>query len=321
MLSLFVCQSWCSISTLQEERSFLNWMRSTNNYFVADEYNLRLGIYLANSRFVKETNAKNLGFRVSMNKFACLTPAESKTIRGLKPHPVSSNKYVVPYQKSPNFVAPASIDWRKKNVVNPIKDQGYCGSCWAFSTVGAQESAWAIYHGQLYDLAESFLVDCLKDCDGCDGGYPYDACYEIINSYGGKFMLTKDYPYVPKRQTCQFKKESAVTHLISYTQIELGDEDQLLNECAEKGPVSVCIDTAPESFQLYTGGIWYDDGCTIWGLDHAVIAVGYGAENSEKYWIVRNSWGEDWGEQGYIRMKRGIDLCGIAIQAIVPNNA
>jgi len=288
-------------------------MRSTNQFFTGDEYQSRFGIWMANSRLVQEHNAAKNSFKLSMNKFAAYTPSEYKALLGFRMELVK-NKAV----KS-NFVAPNALDWREKGAVNPIKDQGQCGSCWAFSAIQGAEGAYFVGKGKLLSLSEQNLVDCVTACYGCNGGLMTAAYDYVIEHQNGKFNSETDYPYKAVTGTCKFDASKAVGHISSYVEIQEGSESDLASKCAQYGPVAIAIDASHFSFQLYSGGIYKEAACSSYNLDHGVGCVGYGAEGNTQYWIVRNSWGTSWGEKGYIRMiKDDGNRCGVATMACVP---
>lgn len=254
-----------------------------------------------------------------MNKFAAYTPAEYKALLGRRTtRRIESSRILKNDKVYPTNLD--SFDWRDKNVVNPIKDQGQCGSCWAFSAVQAQESKWAIVHKELLTLSEQNLVDCVTKCDGCNGGNEADAYDYVIKTQKGLWNLEKDYPYKAIDGTCQFNEEKGVAKIVSYYRPTTTEsEDTVGGALAADGVVSVAIDASNWSFQLYSSGIYDEPSCDPHQLDHAVGLVGFGVENNVKYWIVRNSWGTSWGEKGYIRMIRGMNnQCGIATDAIIP---
>jgi cathepsin L len=289
-------------------------MRETGNMFTGDEYQTRLGIWISNKRLVQEHNAGKNSFKLAMNRFAHLTPAEYKVLLGFK-----VNKAARKAAQKTSFVANDEIDWRKKGVVNPIQDQAQCGSCWAFSTIQGQESSYAISYGKLQKLSEQNLVDCVTSCYGCDGGL-MDISFDYVIQYQkGKFMLESDYPYTGRDGTCKFDASKAVSKIVSYVNVAEGSEDDLAAKVSQYGPACIAIDASHYSFQLYSSGIYDESSCSAFNLDHAVGVVGYGSEGSKQYWIVRNSWAEDWGEQGYIRMIKGKNnQCGVASMACIP---
>jgi len=316
MFSLLGVSARSAMIHAHEEASFVQWMRETNNMFTGEEYKTRLGIWLSNKRLVQEHNkAKN--FLLSMNHLAHYTPAEYKAILGFKQNAQNSEA-----SAPSNYKAPESLDWREKNVVNAIKDQGQCGSCWTFSTIQAMESQWAIKHQKLYSLSEQNLVDCVITCYGCNGGLMEPAYDYVIKYQKGKFMTEEDYPYTAKDGNCKFDASKGVTEVTGYIKIQSGSETDLAEKVAQYGPAAIAIDASHYSFQLYSSGIYDELACSSRSLDHAVGCVGYGAENGVKYWIVRNSWGTSWGEQGYIRMiKDKNNQCGEATKACIPQVA
>ena len=302
----------CAFYHAHEEKAFVSWMKNTNQIYTGDEYQARLGIFLTNARLVQEHNAKGT-FKVSLNKFAAMTPAEYKALLGFKPQ-IKKNKAV----KS-NFKNADSLDWREKGAVVAVKDQGQCGSCWAFSTIAGAEGSNFLSSGKLLSFSESNLVDCVNTCFGCNGGIMATAFNYVINGQAGRFMLEDDYPYKPVQQACQFEASKAVGSVSAVIAVESGDEDDLAAKCAQFGPVCVAIDASQWSFQLYTGGVYDEPSCSSYNLDHGVACVGYGQESGKDYWIVKNSWGSSWGESGYIRMIRKDNQCGIATDACVPH--
>ena len=289
-------------------------MRQTNQFYTGDEYQARLGIFLANKRLVQEHNAANKGFTVAMNKFAAFTPAEYKSLLGFKPIAIPEEKGI------PSVTNDAEIDWRQKGCVNPIKDQAQCGSCWAFSTIQAAEGCYAAKSGKLLDLSEQNLVDCVTSCSGCNGGLMTSSYTFVVNNQKGLFMYQKDYPYVAYDQSCKFVESSGVNiGLTGYKAIVTGSESDLAAKCASVGPIAIAIDASNWSFQMYSSGIYDEAACSPRNLDHGVGCVGYGTEGGKAYWIVRNSWGQDWGENGYIRMvKDKNNQCGEATMACYP---
>ncbi|EAX97404.1 Clan CA, family C1, cathepsin L-like cysteine peptidase [Trichomonas vaginalis G3] len=298
---------------LHEQKAFISWMRETGNMFTGEEYHQRLGIWLTNKRLVQEHNRANAGFTVALNKLAHLSPAEYRSMLGFH-----MSKTQVKAVKS-NGVPNNSCDWRQKGVVNPVKDQAQCGSCWAFSAIQAQESQYAITFGQLQSLSEQNLVNCVDSCSGCEGGM-MDMAYDyVIKHQNGKFMLEDDYPYSATQESCKFDIKKGVSNINSYLFCEEGSETDLAIKVSTLGPASIAIDASPWSFQFYSSGIYDEPSCSSSLLDHGVGCVGFGTENNANYWIVRNSWGASWGEKGYIRMiKDKGNQCGEATFALFP---
>jgi cathepsin L len=315
MLSLLVGCAASYVVRAHEEKSFVSHMRQYGLLFTGDEYHFRFGVYLANARRVREANARGRSFRVGMNKFATLTPAEYKALLGAKQRPIQQAKASKRVRDDP----PDSFDYRDQGAVNPIKDQGQCGSCWAFSAIGAQESQWFLATGSLLNLSEQNLVDCVATDYGCDGGLPSDAYNWVIKSQGGQFELEKDYPYTATDGKCKWDSSKGTTTIKGYHKVISGNETDLLVKIWTAGPVSVGIDASSWDFQLYSGGVYDEPDCSTTELDHGVVAIGWGTDNGKAYWLVRNSWGTDWGISGYIEMSRNKNnQCGIATTAIVP---
>lgn len=212
---------------------------------------------------------------------------------------------------------PDSIDWRKLNAVTAVKNQGECGSCWSFSATGAIEGAYGIATGNLYNFSEQELVDCVER-NGCNGGLMEDAFEYVIMH---DLCYYNEIPYNAKYERCSKDACQDGIRLKGCVSVPSGNETAL-KLAVSRGPVSVAIEADTSVFQLYTSGIITSDRCGT-NLNHGVLVVGYGEESGEKYWIVKNSWGVDWGEDGYVRIARHDDdtttgTCGIAMQASYP---
>jgi cathepsin H len=211
--------------------------------------------------------------------------------------------------------APDSYDWRDNAGVSPVKNQGKCGSCWTFSTVGALEAHSLIKYGSFDSLSEQQLVDCAGDYDnfGCNGGLPSHA-FEYISSVGG-ISTEAAYPYFGVDNKCSV---DASTFALGVTggsfNITEGDEVSLKTALFEHGPVSIAFEVV-NGFSAYASGVYSSDVClnTTGDVNHAVLAVGYGTENGLDYWIVKNSWGADWGDKGFFKIARGVNMCGVAV--------
>jgi cathepsin F len=204
-----------------------------------------------------------------------------------------------------------TYDWRTKNMVTALKNQEQCGSCWAFSATEQIESVWAIAGKTIVDLAPQQIVDCDKTCYGCNGGWSYLAFQYVIQA--GGMEPESDYPYKAVDGTCKFNKADVAAHISGWKYVSkvAGDENStMLPFVYETAPISVCVDAA--SWQLYKSGVLKTCGQSI---DHCVQITGFSTQDGEEVWNVRNSWGADWGVDGYIYVPRNKNMCAIATVA------
>ena len=285
----------------------------------AEEYERQM-IWTANKKYVLEHNSKiNVGFMLEMNAFADMTVEEfSKTYNGYRPssdRSFSSSNRTRLYTPS-GAKLPATVDWRDKGIVTGIKNQGKCGSCWAFSATGSLEGQHANKTGHLVSLSEQNLVDCEREDDGCKGGTMIHA-FEYIKKNGG-IDTEESYPYVAKNEKCHFKKDDVGATVTGYVKIKKESCQDLKDAVANVGPISVAMDASHISFQLYNKGIYDPKKCSKTKLDHGVLVVGYGSENGVEYWIVKNSWGRSWGMEGYFKIASKGDECGLCTSASYP---
>jgi len=212
---------------------------------------------------------------------------------------------------------PAEVDWRKKGWVTPVKNQGKCGSCWSFTATGALEGQNFNKTGVLVSLSEQNLVDCSTSNYGCDGGVT-DYAFRYVKQTGG--IASEDsYPYTGKQGTCKYSAANKAGTCSAWTDLPPGDEAALQRAVATVGPVAVAIDASSTLFQLYRRGVYKNPSCSSTNLDHAVLLVGYGTYKGAPYWLVKNSWGTGWGQDGYVMMARNQgNMCGIATYASYP---
>jgi C1A family cysteine protease len=296
-----------SYDSLHEFKNFIKQYNKTYNS--PNEVLKRYTIFSSNLQKIRIHNLMDLSWKMELNEWADLNWNEFKNNRlGLKVfYPKGIQKITPTLGTIPN-----TVDWRTKGIVNPIKNQEQCGSCWAFSAVGAIESAVALKTGKLFSLSEQQLVDCSGSFgnEGCSGGLMDDAFNYVENN---KLCTEDSYTYTAEDGMCKSCKGLVDIH--GYVDVQSGNETALKLAVAQQ-PVSVAIEADQDGFQFYSSGVF--DGTCGENLDHGVIIVGYGTENNQDYWLVRNSWGESWGDNGYIKLIRGKNQCGISLQPSYP---
>lgn len=286
----------------------------------------RFEIFKDNLGFIDEHNAQNYTYKVGLNKFADMTNEEYRNMYlGTKndaKRNVMKTKITTGHRYAFNSGdrLPVHVDWRSKGAVAHIKDQGSCGSCWAFSTIATVEAINKIVTGKLVSLSEQELVDCDRAFnEGCNGGL-MDYAFEFIVENGG-IDTEQDYPYKGFEGRCDpTRKNAKVVSIDGYEDVPAYNENALKKAVSHQ-PVSVAIEAGGRALQLYQSGVF--TGRCGTNLDHGVVVVGYGSENGVDYWLVRNSWGTNWGEDGYFKLERNVKKintgkCGIAMQASYP---
>jgi len=300
-------------------------IKRTAGYVTKEEHDHRFSIFKDNMEKIKKHNSnKNNTWWMGITQFADMTAEEF----GLHIHKgcyhgakktTSPNPFTAKDAK--NGTAPDAVDWTSKGAVTPVKNQGSCGSCWAFSTTGAIEGRCQISTGTLTSLSEQDLVDCSKANNGCNGGL-MDNAFAYVKKKGG-ICTEQEYAYKAKNELICHERWCATKagKITGYKDVTPNSEKDLMAAVAE-GPVSIAIEADQQTFQLYKGGVF--KGTCGDELDHGVLAVGYGEDGGDKYWKVKNSWGASWGEEGYIRMIRGVGTddgegqCGILKQPSYP---
>jgi|ERR1711887_41571 len=281
----------------------------------------RKSIFEENLKHIREHNEEFISgltsFSKSANQFADMH-IEEIIGGGLKQEEIENEDM---YQPGP-ISAPEAKDWRKEDgVVSAVKNQAQCGSCWAFSATGSLEGQMMLKKNKKVSLSEQQLVDCAGGSygnHGCSGGLMGYA-FAYIKDVGG-IESEAAYPYKARQMTCKADKSKYVASVTGYKRLPRGSEEALKQAVAEVGPISVAIQ-ATRTMQLYRGGVMVDRTCSPTRLNHGVLAVGYGHDESSglDYWIVKNSWGGSWGEAGFIKMARNHrNMCGIATQASYP---
>jgi len=311
---------------------FESWHKQFGrNYASEIQEAQKYSVWMENLWKIADYNSRDLTFKLRLNQFGDLTEEEFRLqVHGTtgscipskdKLKTLQSVKSQTPVAREP-VQLPASVDWTTQGVVTPVKNQGDCGSCWAFSTTGSLECDYAIKTGSLTSLSEQQLVDCSSSYgnDGCNGGWYYYA-WEYAAKEGG-LCTEAAYPYTGVQGTC--KQTSCGTKYdapASYTKVT-ADDETALETAAAAGCVSVAIEADQFAFQYYSSGIL--TGTCGTAIDHAVLVVGYGAQGGQDYWKVKNSWGTSWGEAGYVLICRDCNKngnegeCGIDMYPAFP---
>jgi len=306
-------------STAVAELSFHEWTSQSGKIYPSQqEWVMREKIYNDNAAKWAVHNAQNLGWTQGPNQFADLTAHEFKA-RYTGGYVRNTPRQAVSNTTVGNAANPSSVDWTTKGAVTPVKNQGQCGSCWAFSATGSMESATFIGKGTLPSLSEQQLVDCVTADAGCNGGLMDDAFAYVIANGG----ITSEalYPYTAVTGTCKNPLPKSVASISSFTDVTPGSEVALETAIVQQ-PISVAVEADQAAWQAYTGGVVTANCGT--NLDHGVLAVGYSTDaNAGDYYLVKNSWGTAWGEKGYIRIGRGASygangLCGIQMDPSYP---
>lgn len=283
------------------------------SYATTEEFEFRMALFAEKEELINTHNAGNHSYFLGHNHMSTWTHKEYKQLLGFKGVKADGKQPVA----LETAALPAAVDWRAKGAVNAVKNQGRCGSCWAFSATCAVEGSHAVATGKLLSLSEQQLVDCDKTDYGCGGGWQSHAFKYLELT---KQVLESDYPYVaPVKSACHtaLAKEGQV-HVNAYMNVPPRSVSQLKAAIAKK-PTSVTIEADHSVFQQYAGGVFDNTACGT-KLDHAVAAVGYGTEGGKDYYIVRNSWSASWGEKGYIKIAavEGAGICGIQEQSLYP---
>jgi len=343
-------QEWTSedIHEMDHLTTFKAWAEAFGrDYADLNEESHRFMVWMDNLYTIGETNSQQLSYKLGLNQFSDMTSDEFKHYvhgdKGACFRPQERNNFIrnafgrdlkliknklfkddspLNVEQEPTQL-PATVDWSEKGVVTPVKNQGQCGSCWSFSATGALECNYAIKTGTLTSLSEQQLVDCAGiryGCEGCNGGQMTGAMRYASNE--GGLCSEEEYPYQARGGEC--KSSSCGTKYDANSGVDqvTPDSSTSLEEAVAKGCVSIGIEADQIAFQHYSSGVL--DGKCGTSIDHGVLVVGYGTEDGKDYWKVKNSWGETWGESGYINICRNCEAngdegeCGILMQPAVP---
>lgn len=305
-----------------EHYTFADYLDEFGKAYDAYEHHFRRGIFDENLRRIKEVNADpTKTWRAGVNQFTDMTPAERAAFKGYRSELRGLQTLHTVHTNRSTDDLPEEVDWRKKGVTTPVKNQGQCGSCWAFSTAEVVESAVAISTGSLMKLSEQQLVSCAPNpqhcggTGGCEGSTQWVAM-DYIKENGG-MTLESDYKYTARDSACNKASIKKVATIDDVVRLPANDYQSLLNAVATVGPIAISV--AADKWFMYESGVFGSDDPKECGfsIDHAVVAEGYGVATingkSVNYWLVRNSWGPGWGEDGYIRVLRSDgqeQMCG-----------
>jgi len=314
-LAALVCVASASLA-----EEFDAWAKKYDKTYVSEaERQYRMGVFAQTKAKIAALNAAATTEEYGLNAFSDRTHEELVrrfTSRSLRAVMKDVNMETIVAPPANLSALPKSFNWVSKGAVTSVKDQGNCGSCWAFGAVGTMEGQYFLKKGKLENLSEQNLVDCDHECqlfgstkicdEGCDGGMEPNAFQYVIKNNG--INLLKDYPYTAKVGKCKFDSAKAVKGWHSWKYVTVKAEDDLRQYLYDNGPVSIGVHA--EEWFHYSGGI-FNSACQT-ANDHAVLLTGWGEDSKgTPYWIIKNSWGTSWGINGYIHMIRGKNKCGM----------
>lgn len=291
------------------------YKREHKKTYHPDQHWQRKETFRQNLRLISSHNRANLGFQLAVNHLADRTPAELKVLRGKKYSSGYNGGQPFPYDTNAlSNSLPEQFDWRIYGAVTPVKDQSVCGSCWSFGTTGHVEGAYFVKTGHLVRLSQQALVDCSwgEGNNGCDGGEDFRA-YQWIMKHGGLPLEGEYGGYLGQDGYCHINATNPVASITGYVNVTSNNPDALKIALLKHGPISIAIDASRPTFTFYSNGIFHDKNCKNDpdGLDHAVLLVGYGKIGDRDYWLVKNSWSNYWGNDGYVLMDPVDNNCGV----------
>jgi len=276
----------------------------------------------SNIAFIKEQNAKGENLKFGPNQFTDLNQEEFKASAGFGFIPADDFMGSTPILGNhihQGETLAAAVDWEQQGSVTAVKDQGQCGSCWSFSTTGGLEGAWKNAAGSLTSMSEQQFMDCSTQNMGCNGG---NVGLALTYAEGASVATDASYSYSAVQGSCKSSYSAAIPNggVTGYSRVGgfFSTSVNDMKSALAKGPVSVAIQADQRSFQMYSSGILSADCGSQ--LDHAVLVVGYGTEDGQEYWRIKNSWASSWGDHGYIRMATSTNVCGVLNrQAVYPH--
>jgi cathepsin F len=341
LFGVISCQE--NISNINEEKIFQGFMNFiinySKNYSSLDELKLRYSIFKENMLTLNITdyifgNSSNStdpddGWTMGVSPYSDLTPDEFGHLyltftNNTLPDDIQT--YDFNSEDELNFLSsnqtqgrtlqslPSSWDWRSYGAVTAVKNQGACGACWTFAAIGNIEGLYYIKHRRSVQFSEQQILDCNYSGKGCGGGTSAEAFYYV--NYSGGIMLSRSYPYLGYKSYCRFQLSQVAAKITGFVSAGTTDENSILRMLYKTGPLAVAMNARP--LQFYSGGVFNvsRSQCNPYKLNHAVTLVGYGTTSSGRnYWIVKNSWGSNWGESGFFRIARGGGVCGINLVA------
>ncbi|CAH6795906.1 cathepsin R [Phodopus roborovskii] len=324
-----LCLGVFSAATTLDPRLDAEWKLWKTKYekpYSPEEEALRRAVWEENMKMIKHHNGKDglgkNGYTMEINEFGDMTDEEFKdTMIGspMKKHNTGRGLWK---RDVGNIVFPKSVNWRKKGYVTPVRRQGNCNSCWAFSVTGAIEAQIIWKLGKLTPLSVQNLVDCSKPHgnNGCDRGDTYNAFQYVLHNGGLEAEAT--YPYEGKEGPCRYNPQNSIAEITGFVSLP-ESEDILMVAVATIGPISAGVDASHSSFRFYKKGIYHEPNCSSDSVTHGILVVGYGFEGNEtdgnNYWLIKNSWGKQWGLNGYMKIaKDENNHCGIASFALYP---
>jgi len=317
MRGLFVAFALVSVASCAVLSRDAQWeefrLKFKKSYRGIDQESERKAIFMAHLDAIEEHNAKFQAglstYKQGINQFSDLTFEEFENTVLMKERSSVQREKLIKKQSQPKY-HPDSHDWR--DVMGAVKNQGHCGSCWAFGAVGAVEAQWTMAGHTPQVLSEQMLVDCAQG--DCEGGWVDDA-FDTMISKGGD-CTEEDYPYTAQNGFyCKSFTPVVSISGYNYINVKLEGIDTLAESVYNNGPHAVYV-YANSNFQRYESGIFDDASCSTYTYNHAVINVGY--DKTQGYWTIRNSWASSWGENGHIRMAMGDNICNIEHYAWVP---